>query len=104
MPVIVGLLIVGLLGLGFFALFGYVLANNQNKSPSGVLDDAAQQELLLAQVEQLQKNFKQLEKRLNNVETIVTDAKFIDPPTSGREAIDLQAEIADLKKIIQKLR
>lgn len=92
------------LALGVFALLGYVFFSNQNKSNPGVLDDAAQQELLLAQVEQLQKTVQQLEKRLNNVETIVTDAKFIDPPTSGREAIDLQAEIADLKKIIQKLR
>lgn len=97
-------LIVVLLAFSLFALLGYVFRSNQNKSTPGVLDDAAQQELLVAQIEQLHKTIKQLEKRLNNVETIVTDTKFIDPPTSGREAIDLQAEIADLKKIIQKLR
>lgn len=96
--------IVGLLALCIFALLMYQFINNKNQSSQAILDDRAQQEMLLAQVEQLQKAVQQLEKRLNNVETIVTDTQFVDPPTSGREAINLQAEIADLKKIIQNLR
>jgi len=48
--------------------------------------------------------FENLEKRLANVETIVTDAKFIDPPTSGREAIDIKSELSELKSIIKNLQ
>ncbi|MGH1335011.1 MAG: hypothetical protein ACRBFS_02710 [Aureispira sp.] len=96
--------IVGLLALCVLGLLLYLFATSQNKHSQAVLDERAQQEMLASQVEQLQKTVKQLEQRLKNVETIVTDTKFVDPPTSGREAINLQAEIADLKKIIQNLR
>ncbi len=95
--------IVGLLALCVFALLMYLLSN-QNKQSRTVLDDQTQQQALAQQLEKLQQVVQQLEKRLHNVETIVTDTKFVDPPTSGREAINLQAEIADLKKIIQQLR
>jgi hypothetical protein len=95
--------IIGLLALCLFGLLLYILSN-QSKTSKAVLDDQNQQELLMQQVEQLQKTVQTLEKRLHNVETIVTDTQFLDPPTNGREAIDLQAEIASLKKIIQKLQ
>lgn len=96
--------IIGILALSILGILLYFFSNSQNKHTQAVLDDRAQQEQLTAQLERLQKTVQQLEQRLNNVETIVTDTKFVDPPTSGREAISLQAEIADLKKIIQNLR
>lgn len=95
--------IVGLLALCILALLLYLFSNSQNKSSKATLETQEQQKALAAQLAQLQDTVERLEVRLYNVETIVTDTNFVDPPTSGREAIDLQAEIANLKKIIQKL-
>lgn len=99
MPPIVILLLICIVAP--IVTYQFVKSNRQEQASS---ENQAQQKELLAQVEQLKNTVQQLEKRLSNVETIVTDAKFIDPPTTGREAINLQAEIADLKKIIQNLR
>ena len=46
--------------------------------------------------------FDQLEKRLTNVEMIVTDSKFEEG--SGKEAINLRTELTELKKIIQDIK
>lgn len=97
-------LIIGLLALCVTVLLFYLLLNNQNKYSQAVLEDQAQQKALVEQVDELQKTVEQLETRLHNIETIVTDTKFVDPPTSEQKAINLQAEIADIKKIIQKLQ
>ncbi len=43
-----------------------------------------------------------LEKRLTNVEMIVTDSKFTE--NSGREAINLKSELTELKSIIKNLK
>lgn len=43
-----------------------------------------------------------LEKRLTNVETIVTDTKFEE--NSAKEAINLKSELIELKDIIKNMK
>ena len=43
-----------------------------------------------------------LEKRLSNVETIVTDSKFEE--SSAKEAINLKSELIELKDIIKNMK
>lgn len=67
----------------------------QNTQKRQEQDQRAQ--ALQEQLQAVQNQLAQLEKRLGNVEAIVTDSQFVDPPTNGREAIDLQAEIRAIK-------
>lgn len=57
---------------------------------------------LQKQLETQKAQLSDLEKRMSNVEAIVTDSKFVDPPVTGREAIDLQAEIRALKEQLNR--
>lgn len=93
----------GLLALCLLLVIGYTFSAS-NKALKEKMEQDKQQQAILDQVSNVQKKLAAIEQRLSNVETIVTDAKFIDPPTSGREAIDLKAEITALKSIIQNLK
>lgn len=95
--------LVGLLALCLLLIIGYTFSAS-NKALQEKIEQDKKQQAILDQVSIVQKQLDEFEQRLNNIETIVTDAKFIDPPTSGREAIDLKAEITALKAIIQNLK
>jgi peptidoglycan hydrolase CwlO-like protein len=98
MPALVGLLALCLLliiGSTFFAF---------SKASKERAEQDKQQKSLAEQVKAVQNHIGILEKRLGNVEMILTDSQFMDPPTSGREAIDLKSEINELKSIIKNLK
>lgn len=95
--------IVGILALCLLIAIGFIFSNSNSASRKEIEQEQALKALddkLVAVNERLET----LEKRLGNVEMIVTDAKFVDPPTSGREAINLQTEILELKNIIKNLK
>lgn len=81
-----------------------VLRSQQNqKDKQAASKDAARLKTLEQQLQNTQAQLDELHKRLHNVEDIVTDTKFVDPPLTGREAIDLQAEIRALKDKLNRL-
>lgn len=93
----------GLLALSLLLIIGYIFSAS-NKAFKEKMEQDKQQKALTEQVLAVQNHLNTLEKRLNNVEVILTDSQFIDPPTSGREAIDLKSEINELKSIIKNLK
>lgn len=100
MPIFIGLLAPFLL---FIIIIGYTFSLANKAFKKGLKQDQ-QQKALAEQMKAVQDNFDVLEKRLGNVEVILTDSQFMDPPTSGREAIDLKSEINELKSIIKNLK
>lgn len=93
----------GLLALCLLLIIGYTFSAS-NKAFKERMEQDKQQKALAEQVKAVQDHLGILEKRLHNVEVILTDSQFIDPPTSGREAIDLKSEINELKSIIKNLK
>jgi len=93
----------GLLALCLLLIIGYAFFLS-NKALKVGLEQDKQQEALAEQVKSVQNHLGILEKRLGNVEVILTDSQFMDPPTSGREAIDLKSEINELKSMIKNLK
>ncbi|BDS15200.1 hypothetical protein [Aureispira anguillae] len=93
----------GLLALCLLLIIGYTYSAS-NKAFKDKMEQDKQHQAILDQLAAAQKKIEAMEKRLGNVEMIVTDAQFVDPPTSGREAIDLKAEITALKSLIQNLK
>ncbi|MFT5647143.1 MAG: ATP-dependent Lon protease [Aureispira sp.] len=93
----------GLLALCLLLIIGYTFSI-ANKAVKKGLEQDTQQKALAEQMKTVQEHLGILEKRLGNVEMILTDSQFIDPPTSGREAIDLKSEINELKSIIKNLK
>jgi len=93
----------GLLALCLLLIVGYTFSISNKVSKEGLEQDK-QQKALAEQMKAVQEHLALLEKRLGNVEMILTDSQFIDPPTSGREAIDLKSEINELKSIIKNLK
>jgi len=93
----------GLLALCLLLIIGYTFSAS-NKAFKERMEQDKQQKALAEQVKAVQDHLSVLEKRLNNVEIILTDSQFMDPPTSGREAIDLKSEINELKSIIKNLK
>lgn len=87
------------------ALVGtFALRSQQNqKDQQAASKDATRLKTLEQQLKNTQTQLDELNKRLRNVEDIVTDTKFVDPPLTGREAIDLQAEIRALKDKLNRL-
>lgn len=92
-------LIVILAFVGFLVL----RSQQQQKEQQVASKDAARLKALEQQLQDTQAQLGDLQKRLRNVEDIVTDSKFVDPPLTGREAIDLQAEIRALKDKLNRL-
>ena len=103
MPVLIEILAISLV---LFCLF--LLYSNRAKAQRRIQEQEQKQTELMnqldAQISTIQQNVAAFEKRLTNVEMIVTDANFVDPPTSGREAIDLKSELTELKAIIKNLQ
>lgn len=93
----------GLLALCLLLIIGYTVSAS-NKALKEKMEQDKQQKALAEQIKMVQDQLGNLEQRLGNVEVILTDSQFMDPPTSGREAIDLKAEINELKTIIKKLK
>ena len=93
----------GLLALCLLLIIGYTFSTS-NKAFKERLEQDKQQKALAEQLKAVQEQLNIVEKRLGNVEVILTDSQFIDPPTSGREAIDLKSEINELKSIIKNLK
>ena len=93
----------GLLALCLLLIIGYTFSAS-NKAFKEKVEQDKQQKALAEQVKAVQDHLGILEKRLGNVEVILTDSQFMDPPTSGREAIDLKSEINELKSIIKNLK
>lgn len=99
MPIILEILaVVIILSSLYWASLSY---RNSKKEQA---EQKERQKELAAQLSLLQNKLGGLEKRLDNVETIVTDTHFVDPPTTGREAIELQAEMKELKMMIKNLQ
>lgn len=73
------------------------------KEQKNASEEAAHLKALEQQLNETQAQLDEFQKRLRNVEDIVTDSKFVDPPLTGREAIDLQAEIRALKDKLNRL-
>ena len=90
------LLVVGLIA---FAL-AYVVMSR--KSFKRELLKQQQHKDLINKITLVEDNLSSLEKRVTNVETIVTDTKFEE--NSGREAINLKSELIELKAIINNLQ
>lgn len=93
----------GLLALCLLLIIAYTFSAS-NKAFKEKTEQDKQQKALAEQVKAVQDHLGLLEKRLGNVEVILTDSQFMDPPTSGREAIDLKSEINELKSIIKNLK
>lgn len=93
----------GLLALCLLLIIGYTVSAS-NKALKEKMEQDKQQKALAERIQAVQDQLSNLEQRLGNVEVILTDSQFMDPPTSGREAIDLKAEINELKTIIKKLK
>ena len=95
-------IIIALGALGLMAIFLTLVrqtdgANDALKKAQEIRDEKLQDQL--QQIIDKQKDF---EKRLNNIELIVTDARFIDPP-DGKDAIDLKQEMDQLRVLIKDL-
>jgi septal ring factor EnvC (AmiA/AmiB activator) len=82
----------------------YYVVSSSRKATKREKRQEEQLETLANSLTVMGDQFSNLEKRLTNVETIVTDSKFIDPPTNGREAIDIKSELSELKSIIKNLQ
>lgn len=93
----------GLLALLLLLIIGYAFSLSSKAIKKGLEHDK-QQKALAEQMKAVQNHLDVVEKRLGNVEVILTDSQFMDPPTSGREAIDLKSEINELKSIIKNLK
>ncbi len=90
------LLVVGLIA---FAVAYMVMSR---KSFKRELLKQQQQKEMINKITLIEDNLSSLEKRVTNVETIVTDTKFEE--NSGREAINLKSELIELKSIIKNLQ
>lgn len=95
-------LIVSILALAVFALLLQLMLRTRSSDRLTAQKDQ-QVKALEQRLEEMSELLAQVQKRLSNVEEIVTDSKFVDPPLTGREAIDLQAEIRALKDKLNRL-
>ena len=93
-----------ILGACFVVFCIYSVVRASRKAAKREELQKQESEALAANLLAVEEKLQGLEKRLTNIEMIVTDAKFVDPPTSGREAIDLKSEITELKSIIMNLQ
>ncbi len=96
--------IFGILALCVLLLIGYMIAQTAKEVVTVSKEDDAQQKAIVQQLQQLNQLVADLDKRLRNVEDIVTDVKFEDAPTTGREAINLKSEMNELKMMIKNLK
>lgn len=94
----------GILALCVLLLIGYMIAQAAKEVVTVSKEDDAQQKAIAQQLQQLNQLVTDLDKRLRNVEDIVTDVKFEDAPTTGREAINLKSEMNELKMMIKNLK
>lgn len=99
MPIFIEILVAFLL----FTLVYFFMLTRRKAKQEMEQKEAVQQQKLQQQFDAIQDRINAFEKRLSNMELIVTDTQFIDPPTNGREAIDLKSEISELKNIIKNL-
>ena len=98
MPLLVGILLLVVMFLV------YTLISNGDQK---IKKNAAYEARLKALEETMQIhkiNLEELEKRVLNIEDIVTDAKFEDIPSTGKEAINLKAEMNELKRMLIDLK
>ena len=95
-PQIFLLLVVGLIAFAF----AYIVMSRKNFKKE--LLKQQENKALINKITLIEDNLSSLEKRITNVETIVTDTKFEE--NSGREAINLKSELIELKSIIKNLQ
>ncbi len=95
-------ILVTLVAIGVLVYFINWLKQNGREQET-IAKDNARLKALEQQLQETQDQLGDLQKRLRNVEDIVSDSKFVDPPLTGREAIDLQAEIRALKDKLNRL-
>ena len=90
------LLVVGLIAFGASYLFF------SRKHVKRELQKEQEHKAFLDKFVLLEEQMAVLEKRLTNVETIVTDTKFEE--NSAKEAINLKSELIELKDIIMNMK
>jgi len=95
--------LVGILALCLLFVVGFTMSNSDKQSKKERAKEDKLKELDTT-VNSLKDTLNDLEKRMANVEDIVTDAKFEEGPVTGREAINLKAEMSELKSIIRNLK
>ena len=96
-------LLVGILLLVVMFLVYTLISNGDQKIKKNGADEARLK--ALEETMQIHKiNLEELEKRVLNIEDIVTDAKFEDIPSTGKEAINLKAEMNELKLMLIDLK
>lgn len=94
--------IIALVALGM--LFVFLTLVRQTDTTKDILSkaQAAKDQKLQEQLQAIIDQQNALEKRLKNVELIVTDARFSDLP-DAKDAIDLKQEMNQLKILIKDL-
>ncbi len=86
----------------FLVSFGSAYLIFSRKHVKRELQKEQQQQDFLNQFVLMEEQLYALEKRITNVETIVTDTKFEE--NSAKEAINLKSELIELKHIIKNMK
>jgi hypothetical protein len=86
----------------FLISFGSAYLIFSRKHVKRELQKEQQQQDFLNQFVLMEEQLSALEKRITNVETIVTDTKFEE--NSAKEAINLKSELIELKHIIKNMK
>lgn len=86
----------------FLVSFGSAYLLFSRKNVKRELQKEQQQQAFLDQFVLMEDQLSALEKRITNVETIVTDTKFEE--NSAKEAINLKSELIELKLIIKNMK
>ena len=98
MPILVGILALCVM----FLIFG-LITNNDKQAQKNETEEA-RLKALEDSIQNQKITLEDLEKRVLNIEDIVTDVKFEETPTTGREAINLKAEMNELKTMLINLK
>jgi flagellar basal body-associated protein FliL len=86
----------------FLVSFGAAYMIFSRKHVKRELQKEQNQQNFLNKFVLMEEQLAALEKRLSNVETIVTDSKFEE--SSAKEAINLKSELIELKDIIKNMK
>ena len=98
MPIFIALLALALLGF-----LGLSFGNTEKASKKNSLNEA-RLKTIEEQLTSTRNSIQEIEKRILNIEDIVTDVKFEEVPATGREAINLKVEMSELKAMISSLK